>query len=773
MSETIDAPQEPPAQIESSTSTIPEQDQNNMETALPESSYGSPQPHSTINTSSGDATTDAAASEALARELGLRRSRRVPKPRTDLVLLDEDAGPPRTKRTQAKKSNAKKGKVTKSMEEQSKAKAKAKAKEKEELARRKAAELKAKQREKEREKTAEQHQEPAIDLQSWTPNVPLLSSDFKSQQSVLSRLKNPNMKPLPYGGDIMKIMEFINKFHLYMDSDLLNVSFQTFEVGLDLYPEELKTNSRTKVALTTDTKDRDVLYQDYMSIKDVIRSQDKMNLLLLTLLELLFTNPQKYKPPTMSDVKSNSPYRSWVVKLRSHATEWGYPAEWQANRDSVGKRIATFPDDDTGPAVDPTHPEILTPNIYQWTSPAPLPIESNPLFENNLFHEGVLALKPHDRIVLLKALVNWCLSYSQLIRGEIYHLSHLKRSSPFGVQTQHVPRYYFEGSQVTFNRFRKLCSLVQIRYEIRREKRHFKKQLRQGKNEELRRKLEILDSIKEDLKGVSKEERNELTISFYSKWNELFDKEVPDNPLTNPFEDPVYTLRSQEFFIGRVPHVGDFYLPRLHTYDSSFPMNTYTDLRGFLDILSKFNKGEYIVSDLFESFGQSMSAEFKVLYHDTPSLVHDVASGRDTSKRVYWYEMCHNTQTLDEFLKFLDYKIAKPPEKSETPESNSTKNGEELVSGLEAHKDVALTAGKKTEEDPLINKNPLPRDAKYNSSRNKLRILKEYLSDYRTMLHCFEELKEQYGDMKPGRRQSRRFQKRVINYNEEEDDTSF
>lgn len=135
------------------------------------------------------------------------------------------------------------------------------------------------------------------------------------------------------------------------------------------------------------------------------------------------------------------------------------------------------------------------------------------------------------------------------------------------------------------------------------------------------------------MKNAVKSEKDELLFSLYDKWVPLFEGELPDQPLANPFSERLYKLRLQEFFLGRVPHIGDFYMPRLHSYGDSLEMSTFTDLRNLQALLSKFKNNEYNAFTLFENDGQSMSAQFKLFYHDTPSLAHDVARGRNTSGR--------------------------------------------------------------------------------------------------------------------------------------------
>lgn len=649
--------------------------------------------------------------------------------------------------------------------------------------------------------TAPENQEPPLTNNNWSPNMPLLSSDFKTHHSVISRLKNPNMKPVLYAGDVMKVMGFVNKFYQFFDGDLLNLSFQNFEVGLDLYPGG---TSGEGIGIYDENKQRTLLYQDYLPIKDVISSQDKMNLLFLTLLKLTFSQSksgelQRTHQPliNLDQMKAQKkPFTMLVRQLRSNARTWGYPREWRTNdisKEFFAPKSKLFENDETEDPVDPKMSEILTPNIYQWHHHEPVALEEDPLQASELEKDGVLALKPQDRIILLRAMVDWCGSQSPRIRNEIYHLSHTKRDPAFGVQSQHAPRHLVEGSAVTYAQYRKLCSIIQSRYEIRSKKKHVKKQLSHGKKEDLSIKLKILEDIKQVLKDTPKEEKDQTMINLYDKWEKLFEGELPDNPLSNPFEDEVYKLRQQEFFIGRVPHIGDFYLPRLHTYPDEGIINSSMNLRDLKLVHDKYASGEIDSLTLFEKNGQSMSTQFKVFYHDTISLIRDTAQGQSTVGKTYWYEMCHDTRTLNEFLEFLDYKIVVAENQgkdSKTGEiSESGVQPEELKDGSknelkeeskeeskedqkEASKEESIEESK-TEKGKfgttsgttsIINKNPLPKESRFNPARNKLRFLKDYLSGMYDILKVFEDLREQYGDTKPSQRLLRRSQRRNVSY---------
>ncbi|KAG0656325.1 hypothetical protein C6P45_002741 [Maudiozyma exigua] len=747
----------------------------------------------TVNTPVSETTSN----QLNAELLGLRRSSRVPKPRTDLVADLEDEYKKRTYKRKPKPKPKLKAKDKKKVTKPKKKKLKKKV-------------AKKKPGKKANSKSAAKNdtQEPILTESNWAPCTPLLSSDFKSQQSVESRLENPNMKAVPYANDIMKIMFFLNKFYTLFDQDLLNLSFQDFEVGLDLYPGDPRGSAD---GIYIEDKKGIVYYQDYILVKEVIQSQDKMNLLFLTLLQLLFIDPKKYDAPTLSEISGKNVYRTYITKIRQNASDWGYPKEWTTNKtlnNTVGEgKFPIFPQNDTEPVVDPSHPEILTPNVYTYITNDPLPDEENPLQRRELDDEGILGILPNDRMVLLRTLVDWCTIQSLLIHHEIYQLSHLKTETQFGTQTQHVARYYLDGPEETYNTFRKLCSLVQKKYEIRSKKKHYRKQVEEGKNPELREKFKLLEEIKLEMDNVGDSEKAKLTVSLYDKWERLFQGELNDNPLSDPFNDPIYTLRSQEFFIGRVPYMGDFYLPRLHSYGDGTTMSMYTDLRKLQDLVHKFKNKEYTVFHLFEEYGQTLSSRFKLLYHDTPAMIQDINRNNSTNGKCYWYEMCHDSKSLREFIDFLDYKIVRhPPKEKKKDEKDGDVTGVKqempvLSGGNKADDqsmtDVAPTTAVSTEASTAnttvteatisiksddtdkksktpkkkkwvkldTNTHPLPRDQRYNASRSKLQILKEYLSDFYYILSTFEQLRNEYADMKPGRRQLRDIRRNQINYN--------
>ncbi|KTB18511.1 ISWI one complex protein 3 [Nakaseomyces glabratus] len=622
---------------------------------------------------------------------------------------------------------------------------------------------------------------PVVNNKDWTANIPLYNSELRNQNAKISRLKNENMKAVPYAGDILKIMSFVNKFNYFFVNELQSLSFQDFEIGLDLYPDPLINTG----------KEIQRLYADYIPVKEVVGCQDKMNLLLLTIMDLLFRPVETEREPQVewSDLKSTSKktFQSYIEKIRLYAPEWGYPKEWRKNISTetlMKPASSTFEKDDIGPAVDQKHKEILTPNIYQWPANEPIDIDQDPLQTKGLQRTGILALEAKDRIVFLRTLVDWCCSYSPLLHHEIYILTHYKRDPPFGIQTKHVPRYLLQGLDETFSYYKKLCNLVQSRLEIRSKKKHVKKQMKEGKNDEIVHRLEILQKLKTQMKGKTEDEKLKLMIENYDDWEKVFKGETPENPLSNPYEDKIYKLRSEEFFIGRVPHVGDFYLPRMQTYEYMSSMNTYTDLKTLDNIFNTFESKKYNPFTLFENDSPFMSSNFKILFHDKIALIQDVISGADMTEKNYWYEMCYDSETLLKFIDFIDQKIQQPstaePEKEEIRSENGDPSS--LINGVSTKSDVSPTSGqntkKKQEKSEESSKdaskiNPLPKNPQFNSSRRKFAMLQTYLRRIQPILAEFEEMKTKFGDINPTKRQSRRSQRREINYKIENSDDEY
>lgn len=771
-----------------------------------------------VDSSNSHGFSDLGANEA-STPVRRRSTRVIPKRK---VEIEDEPTPPRKKKMPTKKSTAKSKKGQKSMAGKDKKKAPVREKkatigngiEKTQSTRKASLgsaeernKLAVKQFSKEQKDKTDQSKQSSksppkqatpslainpILLENWAPQVPLPSSDFKSHSSIISRLKLPHMRPVEYAKDLLFVMSFINKFNKFLPKDLWSLSIQDFELGLDLYPGVLEGSDQETLSY----------YSNYIPIKEVKRCQDSINLLFLCLMRL--TLNQKSQPSLKYLQSTAKPYAKFISELKSKAIEFGYPSEWKVKSTLEISNMKLFEEDDIDP-VDPNHPEILTPNVYKPLEQLIVPIEEDPLHNAELDRLGLLALTPKDRVIILRTLVQWCIANSEKIHGEIYHLSHPKKEPSFGIQTYQAPRHLVQGIEASRQHFKKLCTLVKERMELRRSKKHVKKHLENGTRQDLSAKYELLDELKNSMKQYKLEhDQNSLdkkrifdplNVSIdrdYSKWSKLIYEETNDHePLQDPYRDEVFKLRSLEFFVGRVPYVGDFYLPRLFTYQNSKKKDTvptnYCDPITLLKTFNDFETGKITPFELFGKNGKSMSLQFKLYYHDTPSMIHDLSTGESGKKKTYWYEMCHDIESLRDFIKLLEYKVYKEP----VSRKKSANKNKDMHQSANVAADVPTTTGAaedietKTElsgetevppsglpPTPGFNCNPLPKEYKYNKSRSKLLILKEYLEKMTCLLKTFEDLKKEYGDMDNNDRNLRRSQRTKINYVEQSLDVS-
>ncbi|KOG99050.1 Esc8p [Saccharomyces eubayanus] len=436
---------------------------------------------------------------------------------------------------------------------------------------------------------------------NWSPNIPLQFLDYRKpvgeDKAVENKWAPPNCIPLPYAGDIIKVLSFIAKFHWAFGDDLLNLSFQEVEIGL-----ELQSN----------------LHVAYVhSLKDVKLCQDKMNLLFCSILKLLF-NPDKgtenhtHKNFTLQRfLNLKNPYGKLVRKLKAVMQEWGCPEEWRNNDDS----LSTL----------------------------------------NLNGRGLLTMKPSARIILLRCMIDWSCSYSPLFHNEIQRLSHLKGDTGFNHQTFHTPRLSMYGVDDTLNNFEVLCSLMNQKLENRKKRRSHD----QDKLSEINEQMKFLKDVRKSLNEKLTADRLRATIKINEQWSKYFENELSHTPVDDPIADEIYRLRSSEFMIARIPKLGDFYLPPFRIENKCNATSTtynFNKMTTYVNYYIKFKKEDRVApKQLAASIPRENTCQLKLLYNDTSVRVHDLLSS-DTklAKASHWFEVSGDLESLIGFIEYLE-----------------------------------------------------------------------------------------------------------------------
>lgn len=186
-----------------------------------------------------------------------------------------------------------------------------------------------------------------------------------------------NVKRNPYLGDVIFIMAFLAKFPeiLYVG----HIGPQDIEDGLGL-PKDPKSDEDSGVSPLMDT-------------------------LFCKLLTLVLNRKKVITPGN---------YKSGVQDLRSNYIAFGLPEEW---RDDSFTRVVTSLPLDSADHVDPSKPAVSEEENYEYLAPLE---KLNPMHEKNFEDLGLAGIaKPIDRLIMLRCLVLWSLSASNVLKTHL------------------------------------------------------------------------------------------------------------------------------------------------------------------------------------------------------------------------------------------------------------------------------------------------------------------------------------------------------------------
>ncbi|CAB4254251.1 similar to Saccharomyces cerevisiae YFR013W IOC3 Member of a complex (Isw1a) with Isw1p [Maudiozyma barnettii] len=550
----------------------------------------------------------------------------------------------------------------------------------------------------------------------WAPNLPLMNDDFRFIDNKMNEMWTLQFcnKPERNAKDILKIMAFINKFSQYFDENLKNITYPDFSIGLSLGTTDETTGQHNQAELE--------------------HIQSLMNFIFFNLLKLLFSiNGKKnpYNVPTLQKFMNiKQPFGKMVGKLHTNIKEWGSPKEWRYDL----SKEEDVTDDNDNDLVDPSLNEILFETKDMLPLHPPYQDEYHPLFMKSrsiVDAEGIYAVDTfRDRVVALNYLVDLNISYSALIHEEVNNMSHCRKDQHF---THLVPNFLKEGFSQTIEDFTDLCESIVIYINAKRA----------SKYDRYKANLPILDKVRAALVSILKtnsEERKAKILSMYDKWVILLSNTVPENPLSDPYLDDSAKLRLQEFFVVRVNEIGDFYIPRMNTYDNPHKYtNFYVDLLSLLDLFKMYANNEIDDRVINEEFEKSGKPSFSLLYRNSAKMTNDWFLNNGVKDENYWYEICHDSQSLQIFKTKI----------------------EGMLSGTESNEISTLL-----------------KDNKYQDTKRTLSILYDYLNKIYPIIEKFENLKPAYKDQysidNPGngvstRRSTRGHQNRV-NYALQSDD---
>ncbi|SMN18971.1 similar to Saccharomyces cerevisiae YFR013W IOC3 Member of a complex (Isw1a) with Isw1p [Maudiozyma saulgeensis] len=460
----------------------------------------------------------------------------------------------------------------------------------------------------------------------WAPNLPLMNNDFRVVDDQINESWNQQFcdKPEPRAKDILKVLSFVNKFSQYFDENIKNISYSDISIGLTLGTSDENTGSRDD--------------------EELEHTQNLMNFMFFNFLKLLFSVSDKkssYNIPNLEKfLNIKQPYGKMVGRLHSNIKEWGSPKEWryELSKDEI------HPEQIDNTLVDPSSNEILFDTNDMIPLHQPFQDEYHPLFMKTrsiVDSEGIYAIDTFkDRVVVLSYLVDLNTRYSSLIHDEVNSMSHCRKDQHY---THLVPNFLKEGFAQTVEDFTDLCESIVIYINAKRT----------SKYERYKDKLPTLDEIRAALVNVLKtntDERRAKILSMYDKWVILLDNTVPDNSLSDPYLEDSAKLRLQEFFIARVNEIGDFYIPRMNTYNNPNKYtNFYVDLLSLLKLFKMYANDEIDDNVINKEFENSTKPSFSILYRNTAKMTNDWFKNNGASEENYWFEICNDSHSLKSF----------------------------------------------------------------------------------------------------------------------------
>ncbi|KAG0660386.1 hypothetical protein C6P45_001591 [Maudiozyma exigua] len=462
---------------------------------------------------------------------------------------------------------------------------------------------------------------------TWTPNIPLMNDDFKDSDERINNLWMDEFStmPKPHAKDIMKIMSFINKFGKFFDENLRNIRFEDFEIGL---------------SIGTTEKIRDDAFEE----EELERMKNLMNFLFYNLLELLFRPYDKkisYNIPIYDKfLHKKNPYGKMIGKLHSNVDEWGSPREWsydflQEKEFYEDDRIDESASTVDGPVFKLSDAKSLHPRLQDEYHPlfsiTRAAIDINGLYEIDTFT---------NRVITLSYLVNLNLTYSPVIHEEVNKMTHNKKDQYY---THLVPNFLKEGFDQTIEDFTDLCESIVIYINTKRK----------VKYDRFKDMLPTLDKIRGSLVNIMKKdkfERRRKILEMYDDWVVLMNVIMPDNSLSDPYLEEPAKLRLQEFFVARVQDIGDFYVPRMNTYNNSNNVtNLYVDILSLLKLFKMYDEDEIDDRTIQKEFKKVTKARFSLFYRNSVKMTTDWFKKEDTSENNYWYLMCNDASSLRMF----------------------------------------------------------------------------------------------------------------------------
>lgn len=407
----------------------------------------------------------------------------------------------------------------------------------------------------------------------------------------------------PHAKDISIILMFLNKYKdIVFGKEVYYIGPHDFEIGLSLtkYFQEALPNEDDEYVNYRLKEDREPYDPNYVS--------PLMTILFCKLLGLVLN---KKKDILLVSQKGA------IGELRSQVLTLGLPSEWTDSSNVLSKRLETGKDgeekEEGNKPVDTNNPEILETERYSYEEPK---VVYNPFKDAGFEKNGLKALTPVNRLIMLRTLVQWSLSNSESLKSYINENANYQDVGGER-STYYVARSIIKGF--------KNAEDASKEAELRISKRNANKKASAEAN----------DPKSEEIESVTK---------FV-------------DPQSDPLSHPL-RWRIDDMCIADIGfNVGRFYLCRMADADggglSSLRKmkNVYTNFRELKDIPSSF---KLYVEDVHQMIVEDFT-EFGIEFDEKGNEVKSPEPFNQPSSN--WYEVAGNAAELKTFIDYVSEKL--------------------------------------------------------------------------------------------------------------------
>ncbi|KAH3675670.1 hypothetical protein WICMUC_002587 [Wickerhamomyces mucosus] len=221
------------------------------------------------------------------------------------------------------------------------------------------------------------------------------------------------IKPVSYAGDLIFIMGFYHKFRQFF-TGLGNIDITEFESELGLNKIKVQENNNENFKEPAKGNNEEEVFE---------KLPEFINSFFIQLLTLVLNRDKLNTRKSLSAA---------LIELLTRIKEFGIPQSWRSTESQPEK----FQIDDSDLVDSTTEDSEFFEYTYKETS---IDQQTFPLSTDDFINNGLIALTPENRLILLKSLCQWSLTNSTKIKTHVSNLLNLQENTE--KETSYIPKY--------------------------------------------------------------------------------------------------------------------------------------------------------------------------------------------------------------------------------------------------------------------------------------------------------------------------------------------